>query len=214
MKRAVTSNLLQHLSAIDEDCIGLDLIVSFIKMSGFRRIQPILQQAVSLGLPVRILTSTYMNITDPAALLALYDLLGDNSVRLYNGSSPSFHPKAYFFQYKIKPSAIFVGSSNISETALTRGVEWNYEVNAAIDPVSYQIFADTFDHLYDHEAYPLSHDIIVDYRSNYRTIETSGSEINQHFNMWQDDPYFIRDFQDILAFRRNEFVDIRLETLK
>ncbi|NLW10772.1 MAG: hypothetical protein GX028_01995, partial [Clostridiaceae bacterium] len=92
--------------------------------------------------------------------------------------------------------------------------EWNYEVNAAIDPVSYQIFADTFDHLYDHEAYPLSHDIIVDYRSNYRTIETSGSEINQHFNMWQDDPYFIRDFQDILAFRRNEFVDIRLETLK
>ncbi|NLW12160.1 MAG: DEAD/DEAH box helicase, partial [Clostridiaceae bacterium] len=60
--------------------------------------------------------------------------------------------------------------------------EWNYEVNAAIDPVSYQIFADTFDHLYDHEAYPLSHDIIVDYRRNYRTIETSGSDINQHFN--------------------------------
>lgn len=182
MKRAVTSNLLQHLSAIDDDCIGIDMIVSFIKMSGFRKIEPILKHAVDLGLSVRVLTSTYMNITDPAALLALYDLLGDNSIRLYNGSSPSFHPKAYFFKYKQKPSAIFVGSSNISETALTRGIEWNYEVNAAIDPVSYQIFADTFDHLYEHEAYPLSHEIIVDYRRNYQTLETGRSNINQHFN--------------------------------
>lgn len=182
MKRAVTSNLLQHLSGIDDDCIGLDMIVSFIKMSGFRKIEPLLKHAVDQRLPVRILTSTYMNITDPAALLALYDLLGDNSVRLYNGSSPSFHPKAYFFKYKQKPSAIFVGSSNISETALTRGIEWNYEVNAAIDPVSYQIFADTFDHLYDNEAYSLSHDTIVDYRRNFQTLETGRSNINKHFN--------------------------------
>ncbi len=65
--RAVTANLIEHISSV-EDCVGLDLIVSFIKLSGFRMIEPLLFLAKKKNIPVRILTSTYMSITDPAAL--------------------------------------------------------------------------------------------------------------------------------------------------
>ncbi len=200
--KAVTSHLIQHLSPIDDDCRGIDMIVSFIKLSGFRSIEPLLVQAKARHIPVRILTSTYMNITDPAALLALYSLLQPGSVRLYNGPSPSFHPKAYFFKYRHKADHVFVGSSNLSETALTRGVEWNYKIDGDIDSSSYQIFAETFERLYNNEAYPLDHEEIVDYRKNYVSTDKRAihSDVNRHFIKHQknktdhDDVLYLSDY--------------------
>lgn len=185
--KAITENLIEHLLSFD-DCSGLDLIVSFIKLSGYRMIEPMLFSAKKNHIPVRILTSTYMNITDPAALLSMFELLGEGSVRLYNGPSPSFHPKAYFLKYPDRSGRVFVGSSNISETALTYGVEWNYEIDSREDPQGYMVFAETFEQLYANESFPLDHDTIVDYRRNHinRDQYYGSVNVNAHYMKHQN----------------------------
>jgi HKD family nuclease len=120
---AVTKDLIERLNVNDQDLMGIDIIVSFIKLSGYKQLEPMLKDALRRSIPVRVLTSTYMNVTEPAALSELYNLLGEGNVRLYNGRAPSFHPKAYFFKSKEKyQSYVLVGSSNISRVALTNGI--------------------------------------------------------------------------------------------
>ena len=71
--------------------------------------------------------------TDPDALLCLsgrvecrvYETGGSELELAFSGS---FHPKAYVFHHRDGSGAAFIGSSNLSETALTNGVEWNYRV--------------------------------------------------------------------------------------
>ena len=75
-------------------------------------------------------------------------------LRFYNDSSRSFHPKAYIFHYDIC-SEIFIGSSNISRSALTSGIEWNYRFTSLRDPDSFQRFFRTFEDLFLHHSVPV-----------------------------------------------------------
>jgi len=137
--KAITENLIGHLLSFG-DCSGLDLIVSFIKLSGYRMIEPMLFSAKKNHIPVRILTSTYMNITD------------------------------------------------ISETSLTDGVEWNYEIDSREDPQGYGVFAETFEQLYANESFLLDHDTIVDYRRNHinRDQYFGSVNVNAHYMKYQN----------------------------
>jgi HKD family nuclease len=59
--------------------------------------------------------------------------MGDRAdLRLYNEPERSFHPKAYIFHFETF-SEIFIGSSNISKSALTRAIEWNYRFSSISD---------------------------------------------------------------------------------
>lgn len=107
----------------------IDLIVSFLMESGVKMFLPQLKQAQKRGVPIRILTGNYLGITQPSALYLLRSELGDQiDLRFYADSHRSFHPKAYFF-HADKESRVFIGSSNISRSALTSGIEWNSEYN-------------------------------------------------------------------------------------
>lgn len=78
-----------------------------------------------------IVTANYLNFNRPSVFHDLYHLqeLGKNiDVRIHN--SPAFHPKGYIFRSERKVTAL-VGSSNLTETALTRNHEWNLKVSAA-----------------------------------------------------------------------------------
>jgi superfamily II DNA or RNA helicase/diadenosine tetraphosphate (Ap4A) HIT family hydrolase len=113
-----------------------DIAVAFTLRSGLELIQPHLQDLLDRGGMLRILTGDYLGATDPDALLRLIDLSGQVECRIFETQgdaeagtfSGSFHPKAYLFQHRDGTGAAFVGSSNISQTALTSGVEWNYRV--------------------------------------------------------------------------------------
>ena len=103
----------------------IDIIVSFLMESGVRMILKDLEAALDRGVQVRILTGNYLGITQPSALCLLKKELGGRiDLRFYNDSQRSFHPKAYLFHYKNK-SEIFIGSSNISRSALTSGIDWH-----------------------------------------------------------------------------------------
>src|SRR5699024_3555468 len=77
------------------------------------------------GADVKILTGDYVYVTQPQALGKLLQLTGDHiEIRLWRSEGISFHPKAYIFKHR-EDGAIIIGSSNLSRSALTSGVEWN-----------------------------------------------------------------------------------------
>ena len=107
---------------------SIDIIVAFLMETGVRLLEEDLKLIKEKNIPIRILTGNYLNITQPQALYLLKDILGDQvDLRFYNESKRSFHPKAYIVEYE-KGGDIFVGSSNISRSALTHGIEWNYRL--------------------------------------------------------------------------------------
>lgn len=129
-------HFLPHLSAAFARSNQADLAVSFVKTSGLRLLWPDLQAMAEAGgmHRVRVLTSDYLDITDPEALRLLLLLQESGAeVRVFaTQNQDSFHLKAYVFARveggQLVAGTAFIGSSNISRTALRDGLEWNYRV--------------------------------------------------------------------------------------
>ncbi|EGN75489.1 DNA/RNA helicase, superfamily II [Idiomarina sp. A28L] len=119
---------INHASAID-------ICVSFAQRSGVSLLLEPLIDAISDGATVRIMTSDYLYITHPQALRLLFLLQQRGAeVKLFKCSErKAFHLKSYIFVRErnehgvsqIEAGTAFVGSSNLSESALTSGMEWN-----------------------------------------------------------------------------------------
>ncbi len=134
----------------------IDMIVSFLMESGVRMILTDLKAALERGAKVRILTGNYLGITQPSALYLIKRELGDQvDLRFYSDKRRSFHPKSYIFHYE-NGGEIYIGSSNISRSALTSGIEWNYRFNSRDDRKNFRLFYDTFTDLFE------NHSIVID----------------------------------------------------
>lgn len=131
-QRMLEPELIRHLR--DQRFDHVDIVVSFIRMSGLALIQEALEDARDRGAAVRILTTDYLGITELAALARLHDLMVDSpstlEVRVFREPAVSFHPKAYLFWSSAGAgAAAFVGSSNLSGSGLAGGIEWNLLVD-------------------------------------------------------------------------------------
>lgn len=134
----------------------IDIIVSFLRESGVKMLLKDLDQAMKRGAKIRILTGNYLGITQPSALYLIKHELGENvDLRFYSEKGRSFHPKSYIFHY-VDHSDIYIGSSNISKSALTSGIEWNYRFSSCKDTENYEKFYKTFEDLFE------NHSIVVD----------------------------------------------------
>lgn len=135
---------------------SVDIIVSFLMESGVRLLLNDLENALKRGAKIRILTGNYLGITQPSALYLIKKKLGEQvDLRFYNEKKRSFHPKSYIFHYS-KHSEIYIGSSNISKSALTSGIEWNYRFSSLKDEKNYNKFFDTFEDLFE------NHSVVID----------------------------------------------------
>ncbi len=131
---------------------SVDIIVSFLMESGVNMLIKHLGNALKRGAKIRILTGNYLGITQPSALYLIKRKLGNQiDLRFYNEKNRSFHPKSYIFHYK-DYSEIYIGSSNISRSALTSGIEWNYRFRSTTDPESYDKFYETFEDLFQNHS--------------------------------------------------------------
>ncbi|MBD5509560.1 MAG: DEAD/DEAH box helicase family protein [Lachnospiraceae bacterium] len=139
-----------------QNAVRIDIIVSFLMESGVKMILKDLRAALDRGVQIRILTGNYLGITQPSALFLIKKELGDRiDLRFYNDKERSFHPKAYIFHYE-NSGEIFIGSSNISKSALTSGIEWNYRFSSLADGENFRLFYETFFDLFEH------HSIVID----------------------------------------------------
>lgn len=161
-----------HLIRYLYDCIEraerIRFIVAFLMESGAKLLGNQLAAAVDKGTPIQILTGKYLGITEPSAIYHLYNVLGSNvDIRFFSDSICSFHPKAYLFEYK-DDSEIIIGSSNISHSALTSGVEWNYRLRRSLAPTDYNRFSDTFSDLFNKHSVPAVDEELKAYSLSWR----------------------------------------------
>ena len=87
-------------------------------------------------------------------------------LRFYNEKNRSFHPKSYMFHYK-EYSTIYIGSSNISRSALTSGIEWNYRFSSKTDTQNYEKFYNTFVDLFENHSVVIDDDELKRYSKNW-----------------------------------------------
>ena len=156
--------LVQSLKKAD----SVDIIVSFLMESGVKMLLGELENALKRGARIRILTGNYLGITQPSALYLIKRKLGDRvDLRFYKDKERSFHPKSYFFHYA-DHSELYIGSSNISRSALTSGIEWNYRFSSKTDQKNCDKFFQTFEDLFENHSIVIDDEELKRYSRNWR----------------------------------------------
>lgn len=146
---------------------SVDIIVSFLMESGVKLLLDELENALERGASIRILTGNYLGITQPSALYLIKQKLGERvDLRFYNEKNRSFHPKSYLFHYK-EYSELYIGSSNVSKSALTSGIEWNYRFSSLTDSKNYEKFYQTFEDLFKNHSIRIDDEELKRYSKNW-----------------------------------------------
>ncbi|MBY5854321.1 DUF3427 domain-containing protein [Rhizobium leguminosarum] len=151
LKRLVTGgsdHLLPHLIMHMDEANACDIAVAFLLDSGARLIVEHLKDFLARGGRARILVGDYMDVTEPMALRRLADLDGDLTFRVFEAAAQGFHLKTYIF-LSGKEGVAFVGSSNLSEAALTTSIEWNYKVISSHDRSAFPQITNGFEDLFN-----------------------------------------------------------------
>lgn len=115
-------------STLEDELLHSDsfaISVAFITRGGITPLLQTLKELERRGVPGRILTTDYLNFSDPSALDTLTGL-SNIELRMYQTehAGNGFHTKGYIFQ-KSGEYRFIIGSSNLTQDALTRNMEWN-----------------------------------------------------------------------------------------
>ncbi|SDN38116.1 DUF3427 domain-containing protein [Streptomyces wuyuanensis] len=133
----------------------VDLLCAFVKWHGLRVIEQSLEAAHARGVPIRVLTTTYIGATERRALDKLVQKF-DAQVKVnYELRSTRLHAKAWLFRRNSGYDTAYVGSSNLSKAALLDGLEWNVRLSSVATPDVLRKFEATFDSYWSDSAFEL-----------------------------------------------------------
>lgn len=131
----------------------IDLLCAFVKWYGIRVLESALREAAHRGVPIRVITTTYMGATDRHALDRLVQDFGAEVKVNYETRSTRLHAKAWLFRRNSGFDTAYVGSSNLSKAALLDGLEWNVRLSSVATPAVLNKFEASFDSYWNDIAF-------------------------------------------------------------
>ncbi|MGQ0719561.1 MAG: DUF3427 domain-containing protein [Pseudonocardiales bacterium] len=123
----------------------VDLLCAFIRWHGIRVLADELDALRARDIPLRVITTTYRGATERRALDELVRKFGAEVRIRYDAQSTRLHAKAWLFRRNSGFDTGYIGSSNLSKSALLDGLEWNVRISAIATPVLVRKFEATFD---------------------------------------------------------------------
>ncbi|GAA1374070.1 DUF3427 domain-containing protein [Catellatospora chokoriensis] len=142
-------NLAHELTAELASADRVDLLCAFVKWSGLRILERRLEELRRRGVPLRVITTTYLGATERRALDRLVNDFGAQVKISYEQNSTRLHAKAWLLRRDSGFDTAYVGSSNLSRAALLDGLEWNVRLSAVTTPRLLDKFSATFDSYWD-----------------------------------------------------------------
>ena len=137
-------SLISEIAAEIDSADRIDLVLAFIRWTGIRDLIKPLTEHISQGKKVRVLTTIYTGSTEARALDSLAAIGVDVKVS-YDAKSTRLHAKAWQFFRKMGLSTVYIGSSNLTYSAVVTGMEWNVRASEALNPDVVRSFESTFE---------------------------------------------------------------------
>lgn len=172
--------LLAHIRPLFAEAREIAIVAAFVQDSGLELLQDPVFSSAERGARIRLVTGDYLDITQAEALKRMLDWQGALTpadipsrfearvveTALLPSGSRSFHPKSWRFEGEGFGVA-FVGSSNVSASALATGVEWNLRTDRAYDPIAYARVKEAFEAIWK-GARPLTYEWVTAYAARVR----------------------------------------------
>lgn len=135
------AELRQEMGSADH----VDLLCAFVRWHGLRVLEEPLQALKDRGIRLRVVTTTYRGATERRALDELVRRFGAQVKIRYDAQTTRLHAKAWLFRRESGFDTGYVGSSNLSKSALVDGLEWNVRISSEATPTLVRKFEATFD---------------------------------------------------------------------
>jgi superfamily II DNA or RNA helicase/HKD family nuclease len=151
----IGSEVQRELASADR----VDLLCAFVKWHGLRVLEVQLAELIRRrseagdpAPPLRVITTTYIGATESRALDRLVEL-GAHVKVSYETRMTRLHAKAWLFHRDTGYSTAYVGSSNLSKSALLDGLEWNVRLSEVEQSHLLDTFRATFDEYWEDPAF-------------------------------------------------------------
>jgi len=163
----IKSGLIKKLQEHIETSATIYILTSFVMKSGVELLKEPLMRAADRGADIKICAGDYLYVTQPQALRQLAAIHPNIEVRLWKSNGVSFHPKAYLFEDR-EEGYFIIGSSNLSRSALTSGIEWNIGMHKCVEE---NVFADVMNEFlalfYAQQTVQVNEETLRDYEKQY-----------------------------------------------
>ena len=169
--RLICNNLKNNTKVIKEiennlyNCDSFDLSIAFISESGIASIMQPLLDVIKKGIKGRIVTSTYLGFNNPKMFKNVYSLFQNSNIEIRIYQKDGFHPKGYIFK-KEDNRKIIIGSSNLTQDALSVNQEWNICIEGNSEDDVVERIDNEFNDQWK-ESKPLTVEWIAEYEKNY-----------------------------------------------
>ena len=162
------------ISSVEDEllcCEEFQISVAFITLGGVTPLLQTLKELEKKGVKGQILTTNYLNFSEPRALEKLNGLK-NITLKMYDveAAGNGFHTKGYIFK-KEEIYRIIIGSSNMTSAALTVNKEWNTKLISTESGEIAEEIVDEFQNLWNCE-YALPYDDFYEvYKERYNIVK-------------------------------------------